>query len=1681
MEDNNCHICDSYTQLCSQCEAGLELISGKCQSTCENYQYYKQIDGECYENCEIGFYTDDQAGFCKQLTQCPYFNEISYRNFDKIKYVKQFNSTSYLLYGDFNYYENQVFTGAHISGINGVITDLELQIFISYGKDGILQQWNIQDSLNNTQINNYTNEIQKVIISKKYIQNHYIVQINEDNSFYVNDQNGEIFSLFLTDFDLNNLILLKFDDFYGVLLLAFEKDLVGYIMQNDGTFLLTYIYVQIDKQIQGFIYNQNYMIIYDIYGQIKVYSYDGTQFIYIQSITYDRPPIQGGIFIDTQNILIYGEILMQIDLGIGTVQDKLCNLKKVNYEHHDNPIQFLNYDPELQILTSFGQNGSIINWLDTQGKRVIFLDGEYSEVLNYYKSPYANQIFINYKGGIIKQYDLQNLLLIKKLEAVNQVQNWNGIFIDPTDTDILIAYNNDWLYYWQISTGQSVGYIQQTQGFQMAYKLNDMYIFGLNLNNGNILLWTKGEVDYGNTIIIIYFNDFIQNLYLLVCDPTCKTCYDKYSNNCLSCYDGYIINNYDQCDLCNQQCATCVGLLSNQCLSCYDGYFLDTSSETEYSSCIVCHSNCFTCVLNSKNCIACNSQYYLDNSVCYNCDALCLECYGPSSNNCLSCQSQFYLDSATDTCLGCDSSCLDCYGPNSNNCLSCMEQFYLDGSDTCQSCDLNCFECYGPLSNNCISCNDQFYLEATTETCEPCDVGCLQCSSSSNNCSSCDTGYTLSGNECQVQLNTCNDSNCVNCPTNNAICVECQFGYYSDGENCQICGSGCTDCEQNANHCTACIDKYYVDTTDYQCKWDGTCYHLCTTCGSEKYHNCNSCIDGYFLYFNRVCLDCDYTCLTCNGGLPQHCLTCDEVNYTYNNGNCIPIISPTCSDGFFDNGGVCEACYGGCKICTSADQNSCQDCDYKYYLDGNQCLPCSDINCDICPQNICYKCVQGYSQNYRNRCVESRRILKRQLLQDYKVDYKIQDYLKFGKVIEQSYFDEINYKLGIALQQDSIYFYDGEDFSIYQTYVFPSDKDQYICTLLQVRQNYDLLVAAYSNGLIVVWEYSNQNELYSYQFQNNVNSIGITDKYLYGYLFTANQLIVVYDLVNQELILSQLNEQPLIITYITLVPQENTIFIGFDSGEIGKFPFQKLNKQLLSPVGLDQDIQNILVIENLDILIIYSQNIYVYDYITLSNLHTYNGHNMSITKLIYAQTLQVLISIDNNSSQNIYVHDLTSFVSTELIGHTDTVFLSYVYQNYLYTISKDNTIIKWFLVSKSQLSVYTHTSEIICADFNESLKVLVVGDIDNNVFIYDIETDTQTFNFMINNNLAQVVIADNNKLSYIEKGQQFINLIQNLDQIIAFDIDNMYLLSFQAIQIDQINNISCKSIEVDNNIIVCQESIRISVIQQQSNSLSLVFQSSSIHLNFIQGILLDKNNKYSISYDQDGRVVIFQYNQPSCIISHNSLIHSAQIVQIELIQSNNMLITIGKDQYIKLFQYIDGSNNILMNLIANKVVFTGYSISGFQLIDSFSKVFLYQNELQTYKVIEINDLNNEIKQSFTVTDSENFVIYNEYLGLIFLYSRFQINIIDQTNYKNVNRIRNDDLYSIRQIMSIEQNYLLIIQTSYLQIYYYDLNNNFQKVLSFEYENTKLLDYNMVNNYHLKIFFIFYMGLIVSQK
>ncbi|KRX02882.1 WD40-repeat-containing domain [Pseudocohnilembus persalinus] len=1039
---------------------------------------------------------------------------------------------------------------------------------------------------------------------------------------------------------IGSLISFQFDNKYGVLLLAFENDLIGYIMQSNGTFLATYFSAYMDNQIQGFIYNQNFMIVYDKIGYIKVYSYDGTQFIYNYSISYDRPPLQGVIFTDTQNILIYGEILIQIDLNNGIV----------NYEHHYNPIQFLNYDRELQILTSIGQNGSLINWLDSQGKRIIFLDGEQIEVLNYHKSPYDNQIFVNYKGGKIKQYDLLSLVLIKNFQAPNLVQNWNGIFIDPADNDILIAYSNDWLYYWQISTGEDIGYIQQTQSFQMTYKFNDMFLLSLDLNNGNILLWTKGEIDYN-------------------CHSSCKTCFNLNSDSCLSCFDGYYLNNLNECKICHSSCVTCIGELQNQCLSCNSGSILNPE---KIGSCIqFCDTECATCSENSNNCTSCYSGYYLENSQCNVCHELCSECFGPFQNNCLSCQ-------------------------------------------------------------------DSYYLETMTNTCETCQTGCLNCSSSPNNCSLCETGYILSNNQC---IQNCSDPNCDECNSDVDVCTKCKYGYYSDGIYCLPCGITCEDCQGSDDYCLTCATDFEFDAPN-SCIYKKNCDDTCKQCFGTKFYQCIDCYDGYFFYKN-MCLQCDRTCQTCNGGSFMECLSCDESKYVFNQGKCDYITPPTCNDGQFYKEGKCLSCYTGCKTCINKKKSKCQSCFDNYYLHKQvKCIQCNDKNCKICPSDICTECQSGYYLDSNNNCLQNRRSLEQRILaQDLGNQYKIKDSKQFGKIIEQSYFDEINQKLGIALQQDSIYFYDGEDFSIYQTYVFPSDKYQYICTLLQVSQNYDLLVGAYSNGLIVVWQYSNQNQLYSYQFQNNVNSIGITDKYLYGYLFTSNQLIVVYDFVNQELILSQLNEQPLIITYITLVPQENTIFIGFDSGEIGKFPFQKLNKQLVSPVGLDQDIQNILVIENLDILIIYSQNIYVYDYITLSNLHIFTGHNMSITKLIYQQTLQILISIDNNSFQNIYVHDLTSFVSTELIGHTDTVFLTYVYQNYLYTISKDNTIIKWFLASKSQLSVYTHTSEIICADFNESLKILVVGDIDNNVFIYDIETDTQIFNFMINYNIAQIVIG----------------------------------------------------------------------------------------------------------------------------------------------------------------------------------------------------------------------------------------------------------------------------------------------------------------------------------------------------
>ena len=76
-------------------------------------------------------------------------------------------------------------------------------------------------------------------------------------------------------------------------------------------------------------------------------------------------------------------------------------------------------------------------------------------------------------------------------------------------------------------------------------------------------------------LIFLYLLLIIPVYQCQKCDETCKTCIDKSPDHCLSCYDGYFLEN-NKCLPCDKTCKTCSNS-ADHCLNCYDGYLQEIS------------------------------------------------------------------------------------------------------------------------------------------------------------------------------------------------------------------------------------------------------------------------------------------------------------------------------------------------------------------------------------------------------------------------------------------------------------------------------------------------------------------------------------------------------------------------------------------------------------------------------------------------------------------------------------------------------------------------------------------------------------------------------------------------------------------------------------------------------------------------------------------------------------------------------------------------------------------------------------------------------------------------------------------------------------------------------------------------------------------------------------------------
>ena len=341
----------------------------------------------------------------------------------------------------------------------------------------------------------------------------------------------------------------------------------------------------------------------------------------------------------------------------------------------------------------------------------------------------------------------------------------------------------------------------------------------------------------------------------------CAVC--ENNNKCLLCYDGYVLNSENKCDVHTDEnrincfdsnCNICLSPAEGTCEECKEGYKLtkgkcesypspnsdDNCDEGYYKQDNVCKLICngFDC---SKNYI--KDSNTLIRSACY--ENECLVCQEnelriiPSCNNskvctkegclicitddeCEICQQGYYLSGGI--CKKCINGCSLC--ADDETCQYCLSGFQLTSNKKCilntynfeNVVDFN-FNLYQKIKYQLILRNypEEFDINVAKQYNDvpECDPHCSKCDESTATCKECTTLYQLvDSNKCNM---SCTDDNCIRCsiPLFAEQCDECKEGYIANGKNCHLkCSDiNCRYCSlvEDNEICTECFGEYKLD------------------------------------------------------------------------------------------------------------------------------------------------------------------------------------------------------------------------------------------------------------------------------------------------------------------------------------------------------------------------------------------------------------------------------------------------------------------------------------------------------------------------------------------------------------------------------------------------------------------------------------------------------------------------------------------------------------------------------------------------------------------------------------------------------------------------------------------------------------------------------------------------------
>ena len=144
-----------------------------------------------------------------------------------------------------------------------------------------------------------------------------------------------------------------------------------------------------------------------------------------------------------------------------------------------------------------------------------------------------------------------------------------------------------------------------------------------------------------------------------------------YGGECISCYEGYILEG-DKCISLTEQPKCKTYDFQNVCIECKNRYFVD-----KVGACKEADSACLTYQMAGGNCLTCQLGFWPSNGVCFKVKDPVPNCKMTNElGNCVQCENRYYLDGASVTCRGVNPLCND-YNVSTGACLNCSQGFKL--------------------------------------------------------------------------------------------------------------------------------------------------------------------------------------------------------------------------------------------------------------------------------------------------------------------------------------------------------------------------------------------------------------------------------------------------------------------------------------------------------------------------------------------------------------------------------------------------------------------------------------------------------------------------------------------------------------------------------------------------------------------------------------------------------------------------------------------------------------------------------------------------------------------------------------------------------------------------------------------------------------------------------------------